>query len=88
MYKVYPEGLRKLLKYINDKYAVEDIRVLENGYPSHNPHQNDTERVKYIRDHVTEIGKAINDDEVKVTAYCVWSLMDNFAWTKGYTWVS
>ena len=44
--------------------------------------QDDT-RIDYIGDHLREARRAIGHG-VKLEAYFVWSLMDNFEWSMGY----
>ncbi len=44
---------------------------------------NDFERVEYLRGHFAAAWHAIRD-EVNVSGYFVWSLMDNFEWARGY----
>lgn len=45
---------------------------------------NDTTRVRYYKDYLTELKKAI-DDRANVVGYFAWSLLDNFEWSSGYT---
>jgi beta-glucosidase len=44
----------------------------------------DTVRIRYYRNYITELKKAI-DDGAKVIGYFAWSLLDNFEWRLGYT---
>lgn len=44
----------------------------------------DTIRIRYYRDYITELKKAI-DDGARVIGYFAWSLLDNFEWRLGYT---
>ena len=44
----------------------------------------DAERVDYLHDHIDAVGEAI-DAGVDVRGYFVWSLMDNFEWSYGYS---
>ncbi len=43
----------------------------------------DTDRVTYLRDHLTAL-RAAMDAGVDVRGYYVWSLLDNFEWALGY----
>ncbi|RCV34501.1 hypothetical protein SETIT_7G164200v2 [Setaria italica] len=45
---------------------------------------NDTGRVDYIRDYLTFLASAIRKG-ADVRGYFVWSLLDCFEWTSGYT---
>ncbi|XP_038218411.1 myrosinase 1-like [Zerene cesonia] len=81
---VYPKGLRKTLSYLKNSYGDIDILITENGYPG--KHQMyDHVRLKYIKDHLTQVYLAIKEDKVHVIGYTYWALMDNFEWNSGYS---
>ncbi|KAJ4887067.1 Beta-glucosidase 19 [Raphanus sativus] len=90
---VYAAGLRKLVKYIKDRYGNPEIIITENGYgedlgdkdTDHSVALNDHNRKYYHQRHLLALHQAICDDKVNVTSYFVWSLMDNFEWQDGYT---
>eukprot|EP00304_Pavlova_gyrans_P013338 CAMPEP_0206060382 /NCGR_PEP_ID=MMETSP1466-20131121/51072_1 /ASSEMBLY_ACC=CAM_ASM_001126 /TAXON_ID=44452 /ORGANISM="Pavlova gyrans, Strain CCMP608" /LENGTH=686 /DNA_ID=CAMNT_0053435719 /DNA_START=49 /DNA_END=2109 /DNA_ORIENTATION=+ len=84
-----PWGLRKLLKYIDDRYHPGAIFVTENGWAvgamnlaegAHDP-----SRILYLSNYTSELAKSVNEDGVPVKGYYVWSLMDNYEWEQGYT---
>ncbi|XP_027086148.1 beta-glucosidase 12-like isoform X4 [Coffea arabica] len=89
---IYPKGLRELLNYMKMKYNNPTIYITENGL---NEARNDSmtilEAIKddirkdYIHDHLCCILQAIEQFEVNVGGYFVWSLMDNFEWAFGYS---
>ncbi|GJS17523.1 beta-glucosidase 24-like protein [Tanacetum coccineum] len=87
-----PEQLGKLLIYIKETYKVtKDIMVTENGSPYQNETgktyedvRDDTFRAKYIKEHIKAI-KIARDNQVSVTGYFVWSFMDSFEWSSGYS---
>jgi beta-glucosidase len=88
-WEVYPEGLYQLLCRIHFEYGPSRILVTENGsaYPdtvAHDGRIHDERRVRYLRDHLEAIGRAI-DAGAPVEGYFAWSLLDNFEWAKGYT---
>ncbi|XP_072476471.1 cytosolic beta-glucosidase-like isoform X2 [Notamacropus eugenii] len=85
---VTPWSIRKLLKYIKDLYNNPVIYITENGFPQGDPAPlDDTQRWEYIRQTIQELYKvtAIHLDKVSLQLYCVWSLLDNFEWTQGYS---
>ena len=89
---VYPKGLRGLLKWIKDRYHDPVIYVFENGVSCPNEDNipesealHDTFRMNYIYDHVLELIDAYRFDKVRIKGYFLWSLLDNFEWTDGYS---
>ncbi|CAN8268861.1 unnamed protein product [Cochlearia groenlandica] len=90
---VYAAGLRKLLKYIKERYGNPEIIITENGYgedlgdkdDDHNVALNDHNRKYYLQRHLLTLNQAICEDKVNVTGYFLWSLLDNFEWQDGYT---
>ncbi|KAJ8924346.1 hypothetical protein NQ315_007142 [Exocentrus adspersus] len=82
--KVTPWGIRKLLNWLKETYNNPTIVITENGIADDGSTLNDTQRVNYYRDYLSNIRSAI-EDGVDVVGYTVWSLMDNFEWTEGYT---
>ncbi|XP_007496720.1 cytosolic beta-glucosidase [Monodelphis domestica] len=83
---VVPWGIRELLKYIKDTYNNPVIYITENGFPQGDPAPlDDTQRWEYFRQMIQELYKAIHLDEVNLQGYYVWSLLDNFEWTDGYS---
>ncbi len=78
MWEYYPEGLEKVLVSIYNKYK-KPLIVTENGTAG-----SDEFRIKYIREHLHYLKKAI-DEGVPVLGYYHWSTMDNYEWTFGYS---
>jgi beta-glucosidase len=88
---VYPEGLRGILNWIKDRYNSPIIYIFENGVSCPGESQlpeaialNDTFRMNYIQDHITQMIYAYDYDFVEVRGYFLWSLLDNFEWSDGY----
>ncbi|XP_013634360.1 PREDICTED: beta-glucosidase 28-like [Brassica oleracea var. oleracea] len=86
-----PEGLRKVLNYIKDKYSNPTVYIKENGINDYDDGTksredilNDTFRIKYHKDHLQQLHKAIMEDGCDVKGYYAWSLLDNFEWEHGY----
>nr|GEX72601.1 ribonuclease H-like domain-containing protein [Tanacetum cinerariifolium] len=74
------------------KYHVtKHIVITENGSPDKNETdktykqvQDDNYRIKYIKKHLEAIRTA-NNNGLNVKGYFVWSFMDSFEWSSGYT---
>ncbi|KFZ20574.1 hypothetical protein V501_00035 [Pseudogymnoascus sp. VKM F-4519 (FW-2642)] len=89
--RVAPEGFRKLLSWLWKRYSIPII-ITENGCPC--PGENnmtleqavdDQFRIRYLGLYLDAISQAIYTDGVLVKGYYVWSLMDNFEWSAGYS---
>ncbi|CAD5332583.1 unnamed protein product [Arabidopsis thaliana] len=87
----YPEGLRKLLNYIKNKYNNPTIYITENGFDDYENGSvtreeiiEDTKRIEYHQNHLQQLQKAITEDGCNVKGYFTWSLLDNFEWEHGY----
>ncbi|KAG5527791.1 hypothetical protein RHGRI_028663 [Rhododendron griersonianum] len=90
---VYPKGIQNLLLYIKNKYNSPRIYITENGFDQMDDltrpipikeAMNDTLRIKYYHDHLSNILEAMKAG-VKVEGYFAWSLVDNFEWAFGYS---
>jgi beta-galactosidase len=84
---VNPEGVYKLLKWIDERYDKPVIYITENGCAFsdkiENGAINDVKRINYLNGYITNIHKAIQDG-INIRGYFVWTLMDNFEWSSGY----
>jgi beta-glucosidase len=87
-WEVYPNGLFDLLVGMNTEYDLPPVFITENGAAFDDTRRNgtvdDPERTAYIARHVDAIARAI-EHGVPVAGYFVWSLLDNFEWTRGYS---
>jgi beta-glucosidase len=88
-WEVAPDGLRDVLLALHAEYAPREIVITENGaaYPDTldpDGRVRDDRRVEYLARHIAAAGEALADG-VPVTGYHVWSLLDNFEWSLGYT---
>jgi beta-glucosidase len=77
-----PEGFRKLLNWVWDRYHLPII-ITENGCPCPGEDKvetavNDRFRQNYYGLYLDAISRAIYKDSIPVEGYCAWSLMDNF----------
>nr|AEE62108.1 unknown [Dendroctonus ponderosae] len=81
-----PWGFRSLLNFVWTEYdGVEEIVVTENGWADVETILEDTQRINYVSQYLSALLDAYYEDGVNVTGYTVWSLLDNFEWTNGYT---
>lgn len=82
--KVYPAGIRKLLKWLKDTYGDIEIIVTENGTSEDDNSAGafsptglaDVGRQYYYAMYINEMLKAIALDGVRVTSYTAWSLLE------------
>jgi len=85
---IYPEGLYDLLMLLDRDYGKPNIVISENGAAfkdeiGSNGKIEDTKRIQYLKDYLTQAHRAIQDG-VNLKAYYLWSLLDNFEWAYGY----
>jgi beta-glucosidase len=85
----YPEGLYNVLTRVAQEYAPREIYVAENGaaepdVPDADGAVHDPARVRYLQGHWQAASRALAQG-VPLSAYLVWSLLDNFEWGRGYT---
>ena len=88
-WEIYPEGLGHLLRWVASDYANGlPIYVTENGMADHSNEFskviNDDIRKKYLKDHIRVVKDVISEG-VDVRGYFIWSLLDNYEWTLGYS---
>ncbi|MDM7989208.1 GH1 family beta-glucosidase [Arthrobacter sp. zg-Y877] len=89
-WEVNPDGLRTLLLRLGEEYpALPPLYITENGAAyddvvSADGSVPDAERTGFILDHINAVGQAI-EAGADVRGYFVWSLMDNFEWSWGYS---
>ena len=86
---VASDGLRDVLIDLNARYAPAEIMVTENGaaYPDAvepDGRVRDIDRLEYLARHIAAVGEALRAG-VPLTGYYVWSLLDNYEWSLGYT---
>ncbi|MGC8509960.1 MAG: GH1 family beta-glucosidase [Acidimicrobiales bacterium] len=88
-WEVDASGLTELLVRIKGEYTDLPILITENGaafddYVDPNGHVLDHEREQYLHEHLVAVHDAL-DAGVRVIGYFVWSLLDNFEWSLGYS---
>lgn len=88
-WEVHPEGLTEILVRLQRDYPFPAYYVTESGAAFHDAVLpsgivEDTARVRYLDAHVRAAAGAISAG-VRLRGYFVWSLLDNFEWTYGYS---
>ena len=88
-WEVAPDGLRDVLLALHREYAPREIAITENGaaYPDAldpDGRVRDEVRISYLARHVAAAAEAL-EAGVPLTGYYVWSLLDNYEWSLGYT---
>lgn len=88
-WEVYPDGLRVLLELVQQKYAPKAIYITENGAAFEDTlgadgTVEDDSRRRYLQRHFAAAHQAMQAG-VPLRGYFVWSLMDNYEWTFGYS---
>ncbi|XP_020580792.1 beta-glucosidase 18-like [Phalaenopsis equestris] len=91
---VVPRGMENIILYVKERYNNTPIFITENGFGqegSRNPSNeimnellNDKERVEYHRTYLSSLMRAIRKG-ADVRGYFIWSLIDNFEWSSGYS---
>jgi len=88
-WEVYPLGIYEILKRVQNDYSPPIIYITENGaaFPDRLDEEGkvkDDQRTSYLKEHLSFAHKAM-EEGVRLKGYFVWSLMDNFEWTYGYS---
>jgi beta-glucosidase len=88
-WEIEPGALRELLVRVRDEYGRFPIYITENGaacndYVGPDGHVHDAERITYLRGHLQAVLETL-DAGVDVRGYFVWSLLDNFEWSHGFS---
>jgi beta-glucosidase len=89
-WEIVPDAFRSVLLEVKERYSGDlPIYVLENGaaFPDQIEEDGrirDRQRIAYLRDYLAAALDAIAAG-VPLRGYFVWSLLDNFEWTLGYS---
>lgn len=88
-WEVVPEGLTQGVLWVHNTYQPKEIMITENGaaYPdpvSEDGIVHDEDREMYLARHLNAASDAL-DAGARLTGYYVWSMMDNFEWSLGYS---
>lgn len=88
-WEVYPEGLTRCLLWVKQRYGDIPLFITENGAAFDDPAPEeecilDVHRIRYLRSHLQAAHDALRQG-VSLKGYFVWSLLDNFEWTFGFS---
>jgi beta-glucosidase len=88
-WEVFPQGLKETLLWVKRRYGDLPLYITENGAAFADPQPEngrveDARRVEYLRSHLRAAHEAIQEG-VNLRGYFVWSLLDNFEWSYGYS---
>ncbi|KAI3963231.1 hypothetical protein MKX01_030361 [Papaver californicum] len=88
---IVPWGIRKITKYVKDKYNNPPVIITENGMDDPNSRSTtlttalqDDKRIDFHRDYLSNLSAAIRQDGCNINGYFVWSLLDNWEWNFDY----
>jgi beta-glucosidase len=89
-WEIAPDALRDVILEVKERYSGDlPIYILENGaaFPDRidsDGRIRDERRIGYLRGYLGAVQDAI-EKGASVRGYFVWSLLDNFEWTLGYS---
>ena len=84
-----PQAIYWTPKLVSQIWGVKEIYITENGYSSSDVLRSDgrvqdTDRVLYLRNYLDELHRAVSEG-IPVKGYFLWSLLDNFEWSDGFS---
>lgn len=87
-WEVYPDAIHQVITRIWNDYQ-KPIYITENGASYDDEVDargavNDPQRVSFLQRYIGQVGRAV-EEGADVRGYHVWSLLDNFEWTFGYS---
>ena len=89
-WNVDPNGLHDLLMRLTNDFPDMPLLITENGIAvddcltEDGMHVHDAERIDYVKRHLQAAGRAMQDG-ADLRGYFLWSLLDNFEWSLGYS---
>ncbi|MEU7558039.1 GH1 family beta-glucosidase [Streptomyces eurythermus] len=88
-WSIDPSGLHTLLTEMSARHPGLPLMVTENGaafddYVSPEGRVEDPQRIAYLHSHLDAVRRAVADG-ADVRGYFLWSLLDNFEWSYGYS---
>ncbi len=84
-----PQAIYWTPKLVSSIWGVKEIYITENGYSSEDVLRPDgqvldTDRVLYLRNYLTQLHRGVSEG-VPVKGYFLWSLLDNYEWSSGFS---
>lgn len=81
--------LRRILTRLQAEYPFDKLVITENGaafhdQPSSDGKVHDPARIRFLQAHLDQVSAALAQG-VPVEGYFIWSLLDNFEWSEGYS---
>jgi beta-glucosidase len=88
-WEIYPQGLYDIVARVHADYGPVPIYITENGgaFPDligADGRVDDEDRIALLHGYLNALSRAVADG-MPVQGYFVWSLLDNFEWTHGYS---
>lgn len=86
---ITPDAIYYGIKIPAERYGIKNIIISENGAPFNDVQLqdgrvNDERRVKFFKQYLPSMHRVFKD-KIGLRGYFIWSLMDNFEWSVGYT---
>ncbi|MBR1420602.1 MAG: 6-phospho-beta-glucosidase [Selenomonadaceae bacterium] len=83
-----PVGLRYALNYLSERYDGIPLFIVENGFGAIDKKEadgscDDSYRIDYLRAHIQEMKKAVEEDGVNLMGYTPWGCIDLVSFTTG-----
>jgi beta-glucosidase len=88
-WRIDPGGLHEVLARVTREQPGLPLMVTENGAAFEDRVEDtgaieDDARIEYVREHLAALHRAIAEG-VELRGYFLWSLLDNFEWSYGYS---
>lgn len=83
-----PQALYWTPKLMSRVWGIREMYITENGCSAEDKMNDagkvmDTDRINYLRNYLTQLQRGVSEG-VPVKGYFLWSMLDNFEWSKGY----
>ena len=87
-WEIYPKGIYDVLTRLKEDYGNPRVYITESGASFEDNIENgavrDIKRTNYLREHIDMVHRATQEN-TNVKGYFVWSLLDNFEWSAGFS---